>query len=288
MKTTYDKALQLVLAHEGGYVNHPKDPGGPTNKGVTQKVYDAYRTLKGLSIRSVKSIMKDEVAEIYDRQYWDRANCDQIPVGLDYAVFDYSVNSGVSRAVKEIQRLVGCVPDGIMGPQTLAAITEAMSGDEEAVITNYCNKRMKFLKGLRTWGTFGKGWSRRVLGIHEGFQEGDDGVIDFAISLARGDLTYPIKKAALPTVIGKKDGEVAGKGVEADQAQMKTTQGAGITVAGVGVTGQTVITAAQQVSPHIDESPIGKLVAVVFGLMMVVGVGLIIYDFWRKQKEKKA
>ena len=109
------KSLALVLAHEGGFSNHPDDPGGATMRGVTQAVYDATRQSRFQAAQSVRHITADEIASIYDQQYWDRANCDRLPHGLDYAVFDYAVNSGVSRAGKDLQRVLGVNADGVIG-----------------------------------------------------------------------------------------------------------------------------------------------------------------------------
>jgi len=160
----FERALAAVLVHEGGYVNHPKDPGGATNKGVTQAVYDDWRVRQGLSKRSVREIEADEVSAIYRRDYWDRVRADQLPPGIDYAVFDFAVNSGVSRASRFLQAVVGVPQDGVIGPATLAAV-KAASG--RSVIESLMDKRLAFLKGLPTWGTFGKGWSSRVAGVRE-------------------------------------------------------------------------------------------------------------------------
>lgn len=204
----YKPSLALVLAHEGGYVNHPKDPGGATNQGVTQAVYNAYRRVKGFPIQSVKLISGDEVADIYQKQYWKLVRGDSLPAGLDYAVFDFAVNSGVSRAVRYLQRLVGVEDDAVIGNMTLAAIYAAARANEESLIINYCANRMAFLKSLGTFSTFGKGWTRRVIGYSPGYQNNDSGVLDYAISMAKGDLDY-----TMPTAIGNKLGEIAGKAV---------------------------------------------------------------------------
>lgn len=212
--SNYKPSLSLVLAHEGGFVNHPKDPGGATNKGVTQAVYDSYRKLKGLPLQSVKFIVSDEVAEIYQKQYWRQVKGDDLPAGLDYAVFDFGVNSGVSRAVRYLQRLVGVPDDAIIGNGTLSAVYEAARKDEEKLIATYCANRLAFLKSLATFATFGKGWTRRVVGYQAGIQKTDSGVLDYAIYMARDDLTF-----ALPTEIGKKPDEVPGKAIAPPEMQ---------------------------------------------------------------------
>ena len=157
MNSNFEKALALVLEHEGGYVDHPKDPGGATNRGVTQAVYNAYRKIRGRGMQSVKFITDDELRAIYKFQYWDKVQGDCLPTGLDYAVFDFAVNSGVGRAAKYLQAVLGVAQDGQIGARTLAAITKPVN-----TINALCDRRMGFLRNLRTFLTFGKGWSRRV------------------------------------------------------------------------------------------------------------------------------
>jgi lysozyme family protein len=208
----YRPALALVLAHEGGFVNHPKDPGGATNRGITQRVYDGFRRLKGLPARSVKYIEDVEVEAIYKRNYWGLVRGDELPAGVDYAVFDFAVNSGVSRAIKFLQAGLGFTGenvDGIIGDMTLGRVFEAAKANEELLITKYCGERMRFLKSLGTFPTFGKGWTRRVMGREDGVQANiDNGVIDYAVGFARRDPIY-----TAPAPIGSREGEVNGKGV---------------------------------------------------------------------------
>ncbi|MER8615953.1 glycoside hydrolase family 108 protein [Mesorhizobium sp. M1409] len=157
-------SLDKLLVHEGGYVNHPSDPGGPTNKGVTQRVYDAYRKGKALAARSVKSITMPEVYDIYDRQYWDAVKGDQLPEGVDYVVLDGAVNSGVRQSVMWLQRALGPAYkgriDGVMGFSTLEAVKAVNNHD--ALVDRICDIRMNFLRHLNTWSVFGKGWATRV------------------------------------------------------------------------------------------------------------------------------
>ena len=157
MNSNFDECLKMVLIHEGGFVNHPKDPGGATNRGVTQKVYDAYRKTRARPMQSVKFITPDETKAIYKFQYWDRVQGDFLPRGLDYAVFDFAVNSGVSRASEYLQACVGVDQDGVIGALTLSAI-----GNPANVINALCDRRMSFLRNLGTFLTFGRGWTRRV------------------------------------------------------------------------------------------------------------------------------
>lgn len=158
MKSSYTLSLKRVLKHEGGYVNHPSDPGGATNKGIIQRTYNAWRRAKGLPLRSVKLITDDEVAAIYKSSYWDKIKGDDLPVGVDYAVFDFAVNSGPARAAKFLQRLTGVTADGVIGPATVAAATAKQFG----LVDRLCDERMRFLQTLPHWRVFGKGWSSRV------------------------------------------------------------------------------------------------------------------------------
>lgn len=159
MRDNFDKALDAVLVHEGGYVNHPKDPGGATNKGVTQAVYDDWRQNRGFAKQTVRDIDQTEVNAIYKLLYWDRVKGDELPAGVDYCVFDFAVNSGVNRASRFLQRAVGAAEDGQIGPATLKAVA-AMTAD--CLVDGICNARMTFLKGLTHFNVFGKGWTRRV------------------------------------------------------------------------------------------------------------------------------
>lgn len=202
----YKVSLALVLAHEGGYVNHKLDPGGATNKGVTQKVYNAYRSLKGMPRQTVRVINNIEVEEIYRKNYWRLVRGDSLPSGLDYAVFDFAVNSSVSRATRYLQKVVGVVDDGTIGDITLEAIYKAARKDEENLIATLCANRIVYLQGLKTFQTFGRGWMRRVVGYQHGVQREDTGVLDYAIKMARDDPIY-----SMPSAIGSFSGETAGK-----------------------------------------------------------------------------
>jgi lysozyme family protein len=168
MKESFPKALKLVLAHEGGFSDHPRDPGGATMKGVIQRVYDAYRQRKGEDVRSVKKLENAELQEIYRQMYWAKIDGDELPAGLDYCVFDAAVNSGPSQAAKWLQRAINDVLgrkelmiDGNIGPATLRAVEVATLS---AVVDAMCDRRMAMLKGLKHWTTFGEGWMNRVEG----------------------------------------------------------------------------------------------------------------------------
>ena len=159
--SSYDGALARLLAHEGGYVNDPRDPGGPTKYGITLAVYRASGH-PGATAADVQAMTLAEAKAIYRRRYWDALRCDDLPAGIDYAVFDYGVNSGPARAAKALQRLVGVAADGRIGPVTLAA---ARRHDAAEIVQRLCEERLAFLKSLGTWPAFGAGWARRVAAV---------------------------------------------------------------------------------------------------------------------------
>ena len=160
---TFEEALEHVLKHEGGFVNHPKDPGGMTNLGVTKKVWDEWIGRES-SEDEMRNLKPKDVADLYKKLYWDRVKGDDLPSGVNYCVFDASVNSGTGRAAKWLQEVVGAVADGAIGAKTLAKVA---AHDADSLVNAYCDVRLNFLKSLKTFDTFGKGWSRRVEGVRQ-------------------------------------------------------------------------------------------------------------------------
>ena len=161
MDRNFQRALSRVLKHEGGFVDHPKDPGGATNRGVTLAAFRAYVKADG-TVADLKRITDEQVATVYYRHYWAAVNAHQLPAGIDYAVFDFAVNSGPKRAAQYLQGVVGVTQDGRVGPKTLTA---AEAADHAAVINALCDRRLAFLQRQKTWPTFGKGWTRRVADV---------------------------------------------------------------------------------------------------------------------------
>ena len=165
MKQNFDKCLAILLKHEGGYVNHPSDPGGMTNLGVTKRVWEEW-TGHEVDEKQMRALTPTTVAPLYKRKYWDACRADDLISGLDYAVFDCAVNSGVGRAIKLLQSCVGATPDGGYGSITTALVKKA-EADPTKLIELYCAKRLEFLQLLKTFETFGKGWSRRVAEVKD-------------------------------------------------------------------------------------------------------------------------
>ena len=154
-----------MLAHEGGYVNHPQDPGGMTNLGVTKRVWEEW-VGHDVDEKQMRALTPETVAPLYKRKYWDAVRADDLVAGVDYCVFDVAVNSGPGRAVKFLQSSVGVTADGGFGPATLAAVKNA-EADPKRLIELYSAKRLEFLQSLKTFETFGKGWSRRVAEVKQ-------------------------------------------------------------------------------------------------------------------------
>lgn len=158
----FEKCLKVILHHEGGYVNHPKDPGGITNLGVTKAVYDAWVRRKA-TIEEMKGLTPALVAPLYRINYWNKIKGDALPLGLDLCVFDFGVNAGPSRAVKYLQMLVNTKQDGVLGSITIDKVNALVATiGNDAAVKKYQDLRRGYYKRLSTFSTFGRGWLRRV------------------------------------------------------------------------------------------------------------------------------
>ena len=160
----FEKCLFLLLEHEGNFVNHPSDPGGMTNLGVTAANW-AMWVGHPVNEKQMRALTPSDVAPFYKRKYWDAIRADELPSGLDYCVFDCAVNSGVGRGIKILQNCLGVTPDGGIGSVTMAALSQFKGDLLKTLIAEYSDDRLKFLEALPTWGTFGVGWERRVLEV---------------------------------------------------------------------------------------------------------------------------
>ncbi|TIV64144.1 MAG: hypothetical protein E5V86_16405, partial [Mesorhizobium sp.] len=158
MDRNFARSLSLVLKSEGGWSDNPADPGGATMKGVTLANFRRY--VKADATKAdLRRISDAQLAVVYRRFYWDALAGALLPDGIDYAVFDFAVNSGPGRAAKYLQAVLGVVQDGRIGPATLAAAGAKPAG---VVIDALCDARLAFLEKLPTWPSFGRGWSARV------------------------------------------------------------------------------------------------------------------------------
>jgi len=164
MKENFENALGHVLVHEGGYVDHPKDPGGATNRGVTLETFRRFYG-ENMGKEDLKAITDEQLQHIYKTGYWDKCHCDDLPNGMDYVVFDQAVNSGPGRSAKWLQGAIGVPVDGGIGPQTLAAVNGC---SPNRAVEDMCHERLGFMKRIKNgelWAVFGKGWQKRVDGV---------------------------------------------------------------------------------------------------------------------------
>jgi lysozyme family protein len=159
--TRFEHAVSIVLRHEGGFVQHPSDPGGATKFGIARKTLSLARG-RPASVEDVRALTEAEAIAIYRKLYWAAMRADELPPGLDLAVLDLAVHSGPKRAAAMLQTILGVAADGIVGPATLAAARQA---DILLAIRRLTLARLRFLRRLATWPVFGRGWRRRVLAV---------------------------------------------------------------------------------------------------------------------------
>ena len=158
MNSNWEQCFALVLKNEGGYVDNPADPGGATNLGCTKAVWEQYIG-RSVTKDDIKALTPNDVMPLYKAKYWDTIKGDDLPEGVDYAVFDFAINSGPGRAAKTLQSVLGVTADGQIGPATLRALETT---NPREIASRVCEARLAFLQALPTWDTFGKGWGRRV------------------------------------------------------------------------------------------------------------------------------
>ena len=167
----FEQCMDWLLVHEGGYVSHPKDPGGETNMGITARTYAEWLGSEP-SQDAIRELSVDDATKIYQQRYWDRICGDELPSGVDWSVFDWAVNSGVGRSARTLQKIIGVTADGGIGPITLNAIAVH---DTEKLVTDMYSRRQAFYERLKTFEHFGKGWTRR-----------NEETLEQAIELCRG------------------------------------------------------------------------------------------------------
>lgn len=147
---TYDEAFEKLIGHEGGYVNHPDDPGGETKYGISKRAYPG---------EDIANLTLGRAKELYKRDYWGPAGCDAMPPAVKFQVFDMAVNSGVAQAIRTVQRAVGVLPDGKLGPVTLQAL---QSMPAERFAARFSGHRLAFMAQLPNWHSFSRGWALRI------------------------------------------------------------------------------------------------------------------------------
>jgi lysozyme family protein len=158
MTKNFRDCLELVLKHEGGFVNHKLDPGGMTNLGVTKQVWEEWVGHE-VDEKAMRALTPAIVAPMYEMRYWRTSYCEKLPRGLDLLVFSMAVNAGAGRSVKLLQDAIGVVSDGVIGPRTMARINEA---NVETLIDKFSEARTAYYKGLKLFPVFGVGWLRRT------------------------------------------------------------------------------------------------------------------------------
>lgn len=164
MKSTLPVSLDYLFGHEGGYVDHPNDPGGPTKYGITHKTLAAHRGVTLVTKQQVKDMTKAEAEEIYRKSYWNQSGGDLLPAGVDHVVFDMGVNAGPGTAVKILQRVLGFTGkdvDGVVGVKTADQADKWPTG-LAGLIEEYSAARLDYYRKLKTWSKFGRGWTNRV------------------------------------------------------------------------------------------------------------------------------
>ena len=165
MERNFPEALVHTLQFEGGWANHPNDPGGATMKGVTHKTYAHYLG-RDVTHDELRAIPDEHLADIYRKRYWDACRCSDLPDGLDLAVFDTAVNTGPGQAARLLQRIVGVPADGGIGPKTIAAVNDYVAAHGlHTLIEAYTEARQSFYRLLPTYVHFGEGWRKRADGV---------------------------------------------------------------------------------------------------------------------------
>jgi lysozyme family protein len=212
-QSTYDESLRRLLVHEGGYTNDAADPGGPTNFGIT--IYDYRKYVKpNATAADVRAMKLDEAKAIYRAKYWNAQACDELPAGVDYAVFDYGVNSGIGRSGKVLRRALG-LPDNDWRTSD-AVIAASAKADARKLIAAICDERLRFLQSLHTWPVFGKGWGRRVAEVKAaGLAMTANASRELPAQSAPGRAVVAVSKAAQQ---GSAGAVLAGGAVAAQQA----------------------------------------------------------------------
>lgn len=167
MDNNFDRSLKLVLKSEGLYSNNPKDPGGETMMGVTKSAWSTYLK-RPIEDGEMAKLTVADITPFYKALYWNKSKCPDLPTGIDYMAFDASVNMGVGQSIRLLQKSLGCVPDGVIGPNTMKLINET---DVSNMIDKYSAQKELFYRSLALFNTFGKGWLARVAQVKQNAKE---------------------------------------------------------------------------------------------------------------------
>lgn len=267
--------MSRVLRYEGGYSNHPKDPGGVTLQGVIQRVYDGYRQRRGLDARPLTAALlgkpdwEAERDEIYRIQYWDKIRGDDLPAGVDFAVFDAAVNSGPVQAVKWLQRSIRVnAVDGMIGEATLAAVE--LTSDHDQLVADICSRRLAFMRQLKTWSVFGKGWEARVASV-----------VSIGQAWAMGSV------GPAPAQVSHIGGAAKANEVDLSKAPVSVGVGTSASTGGTIVTGtlDTLQSSTTAIQPLADSMAVAKYVVLA---MTIIVAGVTLYGIYRERKVARA
>lgn len=166
MNSNWDKSFELMLKSEGGFSDDPRDSGnhlpdgraGCTNLGVTQTAWEAYVGHQ-VTTQDMRDLTPEKVKTFYKKKYFDAVRGDELPIGLDYLLFDFAVNAGPGRSIMCLQAAVGTTPDGGFGPLTFAAMHAT---DPATLIERFSAEKVVFYRGLDNFKVYGEGWLNRV------------------------------------------------------------------------------------------------------------------------------
>jgi lysozyme family protein len=277
MRETFDLFMDPLIDLEGGYVNHPQDRGGPTNKGVTLRVYQAYEALHNRpkpGIPELKKISNQKVKDIYHEQYWMPIWGDQLPLGIDMSVLDTAINSGVGQAVKLLQRAVGTNPDSDMGVITLKAVEVAAKQDEEGLINRYLDSRLAFMKRLDNWDTFGKGWTSRVKEVRKR-----------SLALARSDNGIAYERVTPQQTKDFENAKAPPQNVDLSKTgsgQATGTAASGAIVIGASEAGKVIL---EQTDKFLGFAKYIPWLSAVGAVLVLIGVFFIVRGLLKRKRE---
>lgn len=286
MRKNYPRAYKIMRGYEGGNVDDPNDNGGRTSRGVTQRVYNAYRIKKGRPAQDVFKASDAEVAEIFKGQYWDVCKCDDLPGGIDLIVLNAAINSGPKRSYKLLQASLNRVAnarlavDGTPGMVTVEAAINAP--DHDAVVIEFGRKYQAFYRSLKDWKHYGKGWTAR-----------NKNATKIGNAWATGSYPGPSPVAALSSTGSA--GPTSGMAVKArdqDVAQEPIGTGGSASISAGSLAGnggieqfqQTVVETSSTLEPlsyYIDWVQYGLIA------LTILGVGLTAYAAWRQYKYRR-
>jgi len=272
----FNLVTQQILGVEGGVSDRPlkDDPGGLTAKGITQKVYDQWRSVRKLPPKSVRTITTQEVVAITKANYWNPVQGDKLPSGVDYAVVDFAFNSGAAQAAKELQRVLGVTADGVIGLGTLKALSKA---DPKRVINSLCDRRLAFMKKLKNWNANKNGWTNRVAHVREqSLALAANAPVAAPLGLvaessAKAAPQAPVAAKKSVTVWGLVVGAVASVLNWARDILLQVPEFAQTSMAGI--------------SGFVDKSPLAQNIANGLGALGAIGV---VYATWRVVQSKRA